>query len=61
MPCGHALIIYFVPLTSYSHQPKWFDSSIRNHIKCLHTLRRKHSKHPTITLRSKIEELEKLS
>ena len=43
---------HFIPLTivHHAHQPKWFNSSIRHHIKCLNALRRKCSKHPTATI-----------
>jgi len=30
-----------------SNQPPWFNSNIRHHIKCLRTLKRKHTAHPT--------------
>ena len=52
---------HFIPFTivHQAHQPKWFNSSIRHHIKCLNTLRRKCNKHPTATIRTKIEESEK--
>ena len=52
---------HFIPLTivHHAHQLNWFNSSIRHHIKCLNTLRRKCNKHPTATIRTKIEELEK--
>ena len=50
----------FVPSTvvHHDHQPKWFNSEIRHHINCLHTLRRKYNKHPTDSIKSKIEESE---
>ena len=53
---------HFIPFTivHQAHQPKWFNSSIRHRIKCLNTLRRKCNKHPTATIRTKIEESEKL-
>ena len=52
---------HFIPFTivHQAHQPKWFNSSIRHRIKCLNTLRRKCNKHPTATIRTKIEESEK--
>ena len=53
---------HFIPLTivHHAHQPKWFNSSIRHHIKCLNTLRRRRcNKHPTAIIRTKIEESEK--
>ena len=37
--------------------PKWFNSEIR-HIKCLRTLRRKCSLHPTVNNQSKLHSLE---
>ena len=49
----------FVPSTVVHHdQPKWFNFEIRHHINCLHTLRRKYNKHPTDSIKSKIEESE---
>ena len=52
----------FVPMTviHHNHQPKWFNSDIRHHIKCLHTLKRKYNKHPTNNNKVKIEESETL-
>ena len=53
---------HFIPTTVINHQrqPKWFNSDIRHHIKCLHTLKRKYNKHPTDSNKVKIEESENL-
>ena len=37
------------------NSPKWFDSEIRHHLNCLHTLRRKYNSHPTPHQLSKLK------
>jgi len=39
----------FIPMIPIkaTNQPKWFNSAICRKIKCLHTLKRKHNRHPT--------------
>ena len=51
---------HFIPTTVIDHQcqPKWFNSNIRHHIQCMHTLKRKYNKHPTDSNKVKIEESE---
>ena len=42
------------------HGPKWFDSDIRHHLKCLRTMRRKFKTHPSSQKSHRIHELEHL-
>ena len=48
---------HFIPIITVqdNNHPPWFNSDIRHHIKCLRTLRRKHSKHPTDYNHTKLE------
>ena len=39
-------------------QPIWFNSSIRNQLHCIHTLRRKHTKRPTTSNKIKLDTAE---
>ena len=51
----------FIPKISlkHNHGPKWFDSSIRHHLKCLRTLRRKQKANPSVQKQRNIEISEK--
>ena len=51
----------FIPKISlkHNHGPKWFDSSIRHHLKCLRTLRRKQKANPSVQRQRNIEISEK--
>ena len=55
----HAMCLYIpkVRLNSRNH-PRWFNSSIRHQIKCLHSLRRKYKCHLTPSRLNKIREYE---
>ena len=53
----HAMYIPKVRLNSRNH-PRWFNSSIRHQMKCLHSLRRKYKCHPTPSTLNKIREYE---
>ena len=52
----------FVPkiLVKHRNGPKWFDSDIRHHLKCLRTLRRKFRSQPTPQRKRKIHVMENL-
>ena len=52
----------FVPKVLVKHRngPKWFDSDIRHHLKCLRTLRRKFRSQPTPQRKKKIDFMENL-
>ena len=45
---------------SHRHDPKWFNSEIRHHLKCLRSMRRKFKSHPTFHMDNKIQQSEKL-
>ena len=45
---------------SHRHDPKWFNSEIRHHLKCLRSMRRKCKSHPTLHLKNKTQLSEKL-
>ena len=57
----NAMLIY-VPkkLVKRRQGPKWFNSDIRHHLKCLRSLKRKFTTHPTKNRESKIHEMENL-
>ena len=58
----YSAISMFVPKVRVKlhNSPKWFDSDIRHHLKCLRTLRRRFRCHPTSNLRSRIDNSELL-
>ena len=39
----------------HCHDPKWFNSDIRHHLKCLRTMRRKYKSNPTQHRKNKIK------
>ena len=45
---------------SHCHDPKWFNSEIRHHQKCLRSMRRKCKSCPTLRMKNKIQQSEKL-
>ena len=51
----------FTPKIFVSHRndPKWFNSEIRHHLKCLRSLRRKFKSHPMLHIMNKIQQSEK--
>ena len=55
-------ISMFVPKVHVNlhNSPKWYDSDIRHHLKCLRTLRRRFKCHPSSNLRSRIDNSELL-
>ena len=50
----------FVPkvFVRHCHDPKWFNSEIRHHLKCLRSMRKKYKLHPTPQRRVKINSSE---
>ena len=48
----------FVPKVWHCHDPKWFNSEIRHHLKCLRSMRKKYKLHPTPQRRDKINNSE---
>ena len=54
-------VFLFTPkiFVSHSNDPKWFNSEIRHHLKCLQCLRRKFKSHPTLHIMNKIQQSEK--
>ena len=51
--------LYVPKVRKRTHQgPKWFDSGIRYHLKCLRTLHRKYNSHPTLLILSKLKSSE---
>ena len=52
----------FVPktLVKRHHGPRWFDSDIRHHLKCLRTLKRKFRTQPTSQRKQKIHSMESI-
>ena len=54
-----ALDHYVPKVTLRSHQqPKWFTLTLQHQLNCLHTLRRKHSKKPSTSCKSKLLDAE---
>ena len=54
-----AMSLYVPKVRKRSHQgPKWFDSGIRHHLKCLRTLHWKYNSHPTPLILSKLKSSE---
>ena len=54
-----AISLYVPKVRKRTHQgPKWFDSGIRHHLKCLHILHRKYNSHPTPLILSKLKSSE---
>ena len=51
------LFIPTVPMKD-TNQPKWFNSTTHHKIKCLHTLKRKHNRHPTNNTMLKVTNLQ---
>ena len=47
----------FIPkmYLKHCHDPKWFNSDIQHHLKCLWTMRRKYKSNPTQHRKNKIE------
>ena len=57
----NAMLIYVPKILVKRRQgPKWFNSDIRHHLKCLRSLKRKFTTHPTKNRESKIHEMENL-
>ena len=56
-----AMSLYIPKVLVKRHQnPKWFDSDIRHHLKCLRTLKRKHRSKPSVHRQSKIHSMESI-
>ena len=57
----NAMLLYMPKILVKRHQgPKWFNSDIRHHLKCLRTLKRKFKNQPTQIRESKINHLQNL-
>ena len=55
-----AMSMFIPKIVLGRHQyPKWFDSDIRHHLKCLRTLRKKYKSHPSQQRKIKINFFEK--
>ena len=57
----NAMLLYVPKILVKRHQgPKWFNSDIRHHLKCLRSTKRKFTRHPTEHRESKIHQMESL-
>ena len=55
-------VFLFTPkiFVTHRHDPKWFNSEIHHHQKCLRSMRRKCKSCPTLRMKNKIQQSEKL-
>ena len=50
------MLFLFLPSHTFklNKSPKWFNSNVRHHLNCIHSLRRKYQHHPSTQLKSKL-------